>query len=406
MIKNKVAYIVTILLAILYIVLGNRIVTEKSKNVEALDSKYTKAKVTKILKVEESVAQAGSSDSDKDITIEFEAKIDNGKNKGSIITTEQIIRYPNAENAVQLKVGDKVLLLDAYEDNDGNIIWKYVDRERITPVIILGIIFILLLIIFGKTKGINTFLALSFIVLSIFMVFIPSLLAGFNVYIMTIVTCIFIVLTTTIIVYGINEKSIATALGCFGGLLISLLLLVIMDSIIHLSGYTSEEAMFLILLDLDNPINLKAVVFASIIIGAIGAIMDIAIDISSSLREISYKIKEPTFKEIFKSGITIGQDIIATMTNTLVLAYIGSSLSGVLLIVAYDTSLINLFNKEGIIVEILQALIGSLGLLFTIPFTALICGIMYSHRGIKKEISYIQSKVKSKIWKRGRITNE
>lgn len=406
MIKKRVIYVVTIILSVLYIFIGNKIVTKNNDSVSTLDSEYTKAKVTKILDIKETVAQAGSTEADKDITVTFEAKIISKENKGKVIETEQIISYPNAENAVELEVGDRILILDAYEDDDGNIVWKYVDRERITPVILLGVIFILLLIIFGKTKGINTILALCFIVLSIFAVFIPSILAGFNIYLMAIITCIFIVLSTSIIVYGINEKSIATVLGCLGGMLISLLLLVIMDSIIHLSGYTSEESMFLMLLDLDNPINLKAIVFASIIIGAIGAIMDISIDIASSLREISYKIKNPTFKEIVKSGITIGQDIIATMTNTLVLAYIGSCLSSVVLIVAYDTSLINLFNKEAIIVEILQALIGSLGLLFTIPFTSVICGIMYSHRGIKKELIDIKDSIKNKVMKRGKITNE
>ena len=215
-----------------------------------------------------------------------------------------------------------------------------------------------------------------------------------------------IVIITTIIVYGIDKKSIATALGCFGGILVSLLLLLIMDSIIHISGYTSEEAMFMSLLDLEHPINLKAIVFASIIIGAIGAIMDISIDIAASLREISFKIKNPTFKEIFTSGITIGRDIIATMTNTLILAYVGSSLSSVVLIVAYNTSIVNLFNKEAIIIEILQALIGSLGLLFTIPLTTIICGIIYSNRGIKKEISDIKLGIKNKFVKRGEETNE
>ena len=406
MIKKKIIYVSAIILAILYIFIGNKIVTGTDNKVSALDTEYTKAKVTKILSIEESVAQAGNTEKDKDILITFEAKILSKENKGKIIKSEQRILYPNAENLIQLKVGDNILIVDAYQDSEGNTEWKYVDRERITPVIFLGVVFILLLIIFGKSKGLNTILALCFIVLSIFTVFIPSILAGFNVYLMAVITCVFIVLTTSIIVYGINDKSIATVFGCLGGMIISLLLLLFMDSIIHLTGYTSEESMFLILLDLDNPINLKAIVFASIIVGAIGAIMDISIDIASSLKEIANKITKPTFGEIVKSGITIGRDIIATMTNTLVLAYIGSSLSSVVLIVAYDTSLINLFNKEAIIIEILQALIGSLGLLFTIPFTSIICGIMYSHRGIKEEIEGIKYHIKNRILKRGKITNE
>lgn len=406
MIKNKIIYIVTIALAIIYIFLGNKVVTRKSNKISSMDTEYKKAKVISILNIEETIAQAGSSEKDKDITVTFEAKITSKKHKGEIVKSEQKILYPNAENAVKIKEGDKILVVDAYQDEDGNTEWKYIDRERITPVIFLGIIFILLLTIFGKKKGINTILALCFIVLSIFTVFIPSILAGFNVYFMAIITCIFIVLTTSIIVYGINDKSVATVLGCFGGMIISLVLLLSMDSILHLTGYTSEEAMFLILLDLDNPINLKAIVFASIIIGAIGAIMDISIDIASSLKEIASKIDKPTFKEIFKSGITIGRDIIATMTNTLVLAYIGSSLLSVVLIVSYDTSLINLFNKEAIIIEILQALVGSLGLLFTIPFTSIVCGIVYSHRGIAEELKYIRETIRNKVMKRGSITNE
>ena len=397
--KKRIIYVATIILAILYIFFGNKLVTKNTNDIDSLEDAYTKAKVTNIIEVKEEVALAGNDENDKDITVEFEAKIIDGKHKGEIVTLTQDIKYPNAENAIKLKAGDRILVILVYESQEGSS-WQYVDRERMLPVLILGIIFFALLILFGKWKGVNTMLALCFIVLSIFMVFIPSILAGFNIYIMSIITCIFIVLVTAIIVYGIDEKSIATVLGCFGGVTVSLVLLCIMDSIIHISGYTSEESMFLLLLDLDNPINLKAIIFASIIIGAIGAIMDISIDISSSLREIANKIKEPTFSELFKSGITIGRDIIATMSNTLVLAYIGSSLSSIVLIAAYNTSLINLFNKEAIIVEILQALIGSLGLLFTIPLTSIICGIMYSHRGIKTEMKDIVQNIKRKFSKR------
>lgn len=399
MTKKRVAYIVTIALAVMYITLGNRIVTKRSNTVGSSEDTLVNAKVTKILSVKEEISEAGSSEKDKDITVEFEAKLTGGKEKGKVVTLCQEIKYPNTENGVKLKAGDKILVLEVGQNEEGAI-WKYVDRERMTAVITLGVVFFVLLILFGKWKGVKTILALCFIVLSIFMVFIPSILAGFNIYFMSILTCVYIVVTTIIIVYGIDEKSIATALGCFGGVTVSLILLAIMDSIIHLSGYTSEESMFLVLLDLDNPINLKAIIFASVIIGAIGAIMDISIDISSSLREISYKVQNPTFSEIFKSGITIGRDIIATMSNTLVLAYIGSCLSGVVLIAAYNTSLINLFNKEAIIIEILQALIGSLGLLFTIPLTSIICGIMYSHRGVKAEIKDITENIKKKFSKK------
>ena len=391
--KKKFIYFLAIITSFLYIFLGNKLVTKRINNISGMDEMFSKAKVTKIISIDEKKSEAGLTENDKDITVVFEAKLISGDKKGKKMELQQQINYPNPENAVKLKTGDKILVLDVGNTNDETT-WKYVDRERLTPIIFLMAIFLFLLVIFGRKKGVNTILALGFNIASIFMVFIPSILAGYNIYIFSIITCIFIVISTIIIVYGIDKKSIATALGCFGGVFVSLILLIVMDKIIHISGYTSEEAMYMVLLDIDNPINLKAIVFASIIIGAIGAIMDISIDIAASLREISYKIKEPTFKEIFKSGITIGQDIIATMTNTLILAYVGSSLSGVVLITAYNTSLINLFNKEAIIIEILQALIGSLGLLFTIPLTTIICAVIYSNKGIKLDIKEIKDSIK------------
>ena len=256
MTKKRIIYVITIILALIYIIVGNKVVTKKNNKIGSSEDTLVKAKVTNVLNVKEEISEAGSSENDKDITVEFEAKLLGGKEKDKTVTLTQEIKYPNTENGVKLKKGDNILVLEVGNTEDGTV-WKYVDRERMTPVIILGIIFFALLIVFGRWKGVNTILALCFIVLSIFMVFIPSILAGFNIYFMSILTCIYIVVTTVIIVYGVDEKSIATALGCFGGVTVSLILLLIMDSIIHLSGYTSEESMFLVLLDLDNPINLK-----------------------------------------------------------------------------------------------------------------------------------------------------
>ena len=88
-------------------------------------------------------------------------------------------------------------------------------------------------------------------------------------------------------------------------------------------------------------------------------------------------IADISFTEMFRSGIRIGQDIMGTMANTLVLAYIGSSLSTVLLFVSYQASLLQLLNRELIIVELLQALSGSIGILFTIPISAFIASVLY-----------------------------
>ena len=126
-----------------------------------------------------------------------------------------------------------------------------------------------------------------------------------------------------------------------------------------------------------TPIDLKAIIFAAILIGALGAIMDVSMSISSSLWEVKEKSGATSFNTLFRSGMNIGRDVMGTMANTLILAYIGSSLSIVLLLSAYSTSLIYLLNREMIVVEILQALVGSFGILFAMPLTSFICAIIY-----------------------------
>ena len=144
-----------------------------------------------------------------------------------------------------------------------------------------------------------------------------------------------------------------------------------------MTGMLEEESVYLLQLYPDRPINLKAIIFAMIIVGALGAVMDVAMSMSSSLYELRVKSPGITPQELMKSGVTIGRDMLGTMANTLVLAYIGSSLTCVLLMVAYNANLQQVINKEVIIADILQALAGSMGMLLALPLTSAVCAIVY-----------------------------
>ncbi len=143
---------------------------------------------------------------------------------------------------------------------------------------------------------------------------------------------------TLIIVNGINRKSICAGIGCFSGVITAGALTLISDHFLRLTGMVDEQSFYLKYMFEDHVIDLKAIIFASIILGAVGAIMDIAMSLSSSLCEIQLQSPECTSKMLYKSGINIGRDIMGTMANTLVLAYIGSSLSLTLLLIAYSNS--------------------------------------------------------------------
>jgi len=194
---------------------------------------------------------------------------------------------------------------------------------------------------------------------------------------MSIVTAIYIVVMTLIIVYGGNKKSFVAALGCVAGILLSGILTFIMANVLELTGLLDEDSMHLLYINDKNPIDLRAIIFGSVILGAIGAVMDVSMSIASSLNELVENMDKPTFSQVIKSGFEIGRDMMGTMANTLILAYIGSSLSVLLLYCAYNSSFIYLINKEIIIVELLQSLIGSIGILMVIPFATFISAKVY-----------------------------
>lgn len=382
MLNKTLIYIFTVNLSILFLFFGNRIASNKTSafNQQKNGQEVQKARVVEIRN--KTTEQHESEDSEtilESSTIEFSAKILSGYKKGMLIhafqTTDPF--FPVAMKEVQK--GDKVLIYRDEASQSGKR-WILGEYLRTDTLFWLGALFFLFLIVFGGFQGINTIISLIFTCAAIFTVLIPSILNGHNIYFWALIVCFFIVIMTLLIVSGLTPKSYAAGLGCFSGIALSGILTLIMNKLLKLTGVLNDESLYLLYLNPENPINLKAVIFAAIIIGAIGAIMDVAMSVSSSLFEIRKKAPSIPFLTLFRSGLTIGRDMMGTMANTLILAYIGSSLSLVLLLAAYHTSLLELLNRELIVTEILQALIGSIGILFTIPFTSLISAGIYTRK--------------------------
>lgn len=357
--KRAVVYIATILFSVMFFVSAHAFVTG-GKSVFGSDNgvEYIRGEVKSIISREKS--EYG--DVYTSFTLETEDRI---------ISAVQVRSDLASENIRQVQPGDDVIITKSSNSD------KYYFSEfvRSDAMIILGIIFAVLLILFGKSKGVNTILSLSFTCICIFYVMIPAALMGRNIYLWTSITCIYITVSTLLLVNGANKKSLAAGIGCIGGVLVAFLIAWGTDLFINMSGYIDEGSIYLS--DLPYPVDLKAVIYASVLIGAIGAIMDVAVELSASLSEISAKVGKISLKELYVSGLNIGRETMGTMSNTLILAYIGGGLSGVLLMVANSSSVMFLFNMETVIFEILQALSGSIGILFCIPLTSFACGVLF-----------------------------
>ncbi len=373
--KNQIIYILCVVLSVLFILCSYIYIRENGNfDIHKTETVIARATVTSILEKRQSNSVLGVTD-----YIDFTAIIKGGSMDGAEVTATQINDIYTAVKMKEVEVGDKVLLsyLDDADNDSGWVMGEYLRTDKL---IILGIIFMILLVVFGHIKGISTLLALVFTCLAVFIVLVPSIIGGLNIYFWTIAVCTFIIVMTIILVNGISVKSTVAMIGCFSGVTVCALMTIIMDKVLFLTGIVDDDSTFLLLLHNDHLINLNAVVFASIAIGAVGAIMDVAISMASSLYEVKCQSENCTVKTIMQSGLNIGRDILGTMSNTLILAYIGSSLSTVLLLIAYNSSFIQLFNREMIVVEILQILVGSFGLLLTIPLTTFFSSILYTKK--------------------------
>lgn len=382
----------TLFLSVVYIIAGNFLAGyDSSQNPNADDTKYLKAKVVSVdsAKVSEMMQSSDKVYMQTDVT--FTAEVLSGDMKGERLTAYQTISDYASVKKKQVEEGDKIVLinseynLDETSQSTSGSSWFFAEYARSDAMIGLGLLFVFSVLFFGRGKGINTIISLALTCLAVICVHIPAVLAGKNIYLWTAITCVYMIVMTLTLVNGYSQKTLAAVLGCIGGVAISAILCVIMQKIIFLTGFVDEQEVFLLNLNPQNPIDLVGVVYSAILIGAVGAIMDVSVDISSSLSELSRKVGKVPFGDMFSSGIRIGRDIMGTMANTLVLAYIGSSLSTVLLLAAYNTSTLYLFNMENIVIELLQSLVGSLGILFCIPFTAAVSSFIYNRDTSKTE---------------------
>lgn len=379
--KNNLHIIATIIFSILYIVFGSKIASSNMPTIEHIyQDDCVTAKVVGIISRQSAAQEIEGVIFGDGINIIFAAEITTGPEKGTMVTAIQNCDPNSPFDLREVKTGDHVLL--TVNPNVPNSQYRIMGEHiRTNTLAVLAVVFFLMLLLFGKLKGFYTLISLVFTCLAVFTVFIPSVISGKNIYLWSIITCIFIISMTLILVNGFNSKSLCAAIGCVTGILASASLYFISDHFMQLTGMVDEDSLHLKFL-LDNQIiDLKAIVFAAIIIGAVGAIMDVAVSMAASLHELKVSVPNITPAAIMRSGMTIGRDMMGTMSNTLILAYIGSSLSVTLLLIAYSSSWIALLNREMIVVEVLQALVGSMGMTLTIPLTSLICAVIYCSKG-------------------------
>ena len=333
---------------------------------------FETARVLSVLEDNTAVDEETENVKKGDTTLELELLT--GRYKGDVC---KVTNYYSALYNVDVSKGDRVSVrIDTTGEHEYSVsIYNY---DRVPLIIGLVIVFAIVLIALGGKQGLKAFLGLVYTVLVIVFVLLPLTLKGVSPIPLTIA----IVFITSAICYlligGIQKKTVAAALGSLAGVLIAALLGAVAAHIGGVTTFQMDEAEALLLVKSSYPIQLRGLFISSILIAAIGAVMDIAMSISSAIGEVHEANAKLGFKELFAAGMNIGRDAMGTMANTLVLAYVGGSLNMMVLIYSYGVSFIQLVNTDFVAIEMIRAIAGSIGIIGTVPCVSAIAAKLYS----------------------------
>ena len=313
-----------------------------------------------------------------------QVKILNGDKKDEKFDSVYTLTYDIDNKIVgyKLKEGNTVYVKISEEGGQTTVVVQDVVRQNY--LLILVLFFFGSMILVGRKKGIKAIIGLVITVLAVFFVLLATIFKGYNAILVSVGTCFVIIAITFAIIGGWNKKTISAALGTLGGVVLSGVLATVIGYFAQLSGAGKEEAIMLSVASKNVVFNFRELLFAEIIVSALGACMDVGMSIASSLSELKMKKPDMTAKELFKSGMNIGGDMIGTMSNTLILSFIGSSLVLILLYMASSVSFTDIINIEAIATEAVCAISGSVGIIYTVPITAAIFAFINRNKEVYK----------------------
>ena len=348
-----------------------------SKAMEDTDYIIFKAKV---LEIEyDDTAEKRNVSLEADIRYQhLKIEILDGSHKGETMTIRHTIERIMPGYYI-FKVGDK-LLVRATEDNGKIETVKIQEKVRDTQVYLIVGLFVTLLLIIGGIKGLKTLVSLVIAVAMIFFGYIPLIIKGVNPILASLGISIPVVIITLIIISGKNIKTLVAIIGTSLGVIISGILAFIFGNLAHLTGLADDSSISLAYIPQFRNLDYKGILFGTILIGAIGAIMDVAISIASALYEINDLDKNISKKNMIISGMNIGKDMMGSMSNTLILAYVGTTLHLIILFIVYRIRFTEIINLDSIATEIIRAMAGSIGLIITIPVTVVIGTAIYKKK--------------------------
>lgn len=301
-----------------------------------------------------------------------------GKGETEIIITDKILKGKKitisnekiTNQVISNSVGDKVIVTH-YKNAEGTSVFFISDYVRQTPLLILFLIFLILVVVIGRWRGITSLIGMVISFIIIFQFVLPLISIGNNPVLIVLMSSLLIVPATFYLSHGFNKKTTVAIISTLLSLVVIGILVTVFVNAAKLSGLSTEEAQFLQVMKSDL-INIKDLLLAGMMIGILGILDDITISQAAVVFKLKEINKKLSFKDLYEKAMSIGHDHIASLVNTLILVYTGAALPLLLLFINNPKPFGQVINNEIIAVEIVRSLVGSIALILTVPVSTII----------------------------------
>lgn len=346
---------------------------EKVSLISTEGQSYEKAQVVEITK--DNLAEDGNRYGEQNVVL----KIKSGSLKGQEV---EAVSPSGTLFGATCEPGMRVIAIVSITE-ENSVVTVY-SQDRSIAIYTFAVIFSLVVCLIGGWKGVKAVVSLAFTGISIFGLLFPMVYRGYSPIIVTILICVVATIFTMLMISGWTKKTLSAIIGTTCGVTAAGISALIFGHFAGISGYNVSDIETLNYVAQYTPIQIGGLLFAGIIISALGAVMDVGMSMSSAIQEIYEANPEVSRKKLFMSGIHVGRDMMGTMTNTLILAYVGGAITTLIINYAYNLSYNQLLNSYNMGIEIMQGLAGSLGVVLTVPITAAVAVELIYRKPLQK----------------------
>ena len=365
--KKAVRYLIYFLFVCVFAVFVIKLnQVEKTELVVRTGQTFEKAKVVKIL--QDNLEENGTRVGEQKVRVRMLTGVRKGEELD--ITSSSGYLFGAA-----CKPGMKVIVMQSVA-GDSTVASVYT-QNREGVIYIFALIYLLVLCLIGGKQGIKGCLGLVFTFFCVIFVYLPLVYLKYSPFWTAVFVCFITTLVTMYLIGGPTRKTCAATLGTLIGVILAGVSAWCFSKASGISGYNVSDIETLMTLWNTNRIQVGGLLFSGLLISCLGAVMDVAMSISSAIDEIYRQNLSLSRKELFKAGLRVGRDMMGTDSNTLILAFAGSSVSTLLLDYSYNLPYQQIINSNNIGIAIMQGLAGSFGIVLSVPFTVLICTILF-----------------------------